>query len=237
MKKILITGATSGIGKAAAYYFSENDCSVFLTGRNSEALSIMESELTNCLGTYAVDLSETESIQALYNDMGERGIKLDGFIHCAGLEGGLSQVRMAKMDTLDLLMKVHYVSFVEMSKLFYKKNISNEGASIIGLSSLAAIMCQKNSIDYSCSKAAMNAAVKVMSKEFLKRNIRVNAILPANVDTPMSKNLKETIDIESIQPMGFIEPVQVVYLLDFLMSDRAKYITGALIPISAGMAY
>ena len=237
MRKILITGATSGIGKEAAYYFSMQGDAVFLTGRNQGVLKQMETELENCLGSYALDLSQTESIQGLFDAISDKQIKLDALIHCAGLEGRLAPARLAKTETMDLLMRVHYYSFVEMSRLFYKKSNSNEGASIVGISSLASLMCQKNSIDYSSSKAAMNAAIKVMSKEFLKRGIRVNAILPANVDTPMCKNLKDTIDIETIQPMGMIEPRQVVYLMEFLLSEKAKYITGALVPISAGMEY
>lgn len=237
MKNILITGATSGIGKEAANYFAENGNFVFITGRKQEVLKKMETEVDNCLGYYELDLTQTESISELYETIAKKQIRLDALIHCAGLEGRLAPIRAAKIDSLDLLMKVHYYSFVELSKLFYRKTVSNDGASIVCLSSLASLMCQKNSIDYSGSKAALNAAVKVMAKEFLKRGIRVNAILPANVDTPMCKVLKETIDINTIQPMGFIEPRDVVYMMDFLLSDRAKYVTGALIPISAGMEY
>lgn len=237
MKNLLITGATSGIGKEAAYYLSKNGYSVYLTGRNQDVLSKEAGEIENCIGIYALDLTKTDDIQGMFNDMKDKGIMLDGFIHCAGLEGGLSPVRSAKSNILDTLMRVHYLSFVEMCRQFYKRAISNEGAVIIALSSLAAIMCQRNSVDYSSSKAAMNAAIRVMAKEFLKRDIRVNGILPANVDTPMSKNLKDTIAIEDIQPMGFVESIQVVYLMEFLLSDKAKYITGALIPISAGMEY
>ena len=237
MKNILITGATSGIGNEVAYYFAKNDSSIFITGRNQDILKKMEAEIDNCLGSYVLDLSQTGSIHGMFDAIKEKQIKFDALIHCAGLEGGLAPVRIAKIETLDLLMKVHYYSFVELSKFFYKRDISNDGASIIGVSSLAALMCQKNSIDYSSSKAAMNVAVKVMAKEFLKRGIRVNAILPANVDTPMSKNLKDTIDIKTIQPMGFIEPEQVVYMIEFLLSEHAKYVTGALMPISAGMEY
>ena len=98
---------------------------------------------------------------------------------------------------------------------------SQPGASIIEILSLAALMCQRNSIDYSSSKVATNTAVKVMAKEFLKRGIRVNSIMPVNVDTPMSKKLKETINIEAIQPMGFIELEQVVYMIEFLLSKKA----------------
>lgn len=235
MKNILITGATSGIGLHVAKYLEESGYSLILTGRNREILRKLNKELENCIGIYDMDLTDIGLIPEIFEDMKRKGIKLDGLVHSAGLEGGLLPIRLVKMDTLELLMKLHYLSFVEIGKQFYKKSISNEGSCIIGMSSLASVMCQKNSVDYSSSKAALNASVKVMSKEFLKRNIRVNAILPANVDSPMTKDLKEIVDIRTIQPMGLIEPRQIAYLVEFLISDKSSFITGALIPVSAGM--
>ena len=237
MKNILITGATSGIGMSSAYYLSEAGYSVLITGRNQRVLDEMSGEIKNCIGSFVLDLAQPDSVQLFFDDIKSKQIKLDALIHSAGLEGDLTPTRLVKSESVDMLMRVHYSSFIDICKFFYKRTISNDGSSIIALSSLAALMCQKNSIDYSGSKAALNAAVKVMSKEFLKRAIRVNAILPANVDTPMCKKLKEALDIESIQPMGYIDPLHVVYMIEFLLSDKAKYITGALIPISAGMEY
>ena len=79
--------------------------------------------------------------------------------------------------------------------------------------------------------------VEVMSKEFLKRKIRVNAIMPSYVDTPMVAaggrfGMNNGIDQ---MPLGVIEPIQIAYLTEFLLSDRSKYITGAAIPVSAGV--
>ncbi len=235
---ILITGATSGIGYTTAEYLASAGYQLVLTGRNKEKLNEIRFKINDaCVSAYEMDLTNTETIEGMFDSIKEQGIRFDGLIHCAGIEGSLSPVRSIKIKNLDLLMKLHYEAFVEMGRLFYKKAISNEGSSIIAISSLASLMCQKNTVDYSASKAAVNAAIKVMSKEFQKRNIRVNGIMPANVDTPMCDNLKSVVDIEIIQPMGMIEPVQIAYLAEFLLSDKAKFITGALIPVSAGMEY
>ena len=237
-RTIMVTGATSGIGRSIANLFSNKDWNLVLIGRKKEALAELQKEYNQTeVITYSMDLSETESISSVFEDLRERGIKLDGLVHCAGMEGSLSPVRSVKQSSLDLLMKLHYEAFVELGRLFYKKTASNEGSGIIVISSLAALMCQKNSIDYSASKAAVNAAVRVMSKEFLKRNIRVNGIMPANVDTPMCDRLKSLVEIETIQPMGMIDPIHIAYLTEFLMSEKARFITGALIPVSAGMEY
>lgn len=237
-KIILVTGSSSGIGLCVSRFLIENGYKLVLVDRNNEKLEELKADYKQAvLKTYSVDLCQFEQINALFDDLNANQIKLDGLVHCAGVEGSLSPVRLIKHDYLDLLMKLHYEAFVEMGRLFYKKNASNDGASMIAMSSLASIMCTPNSIDYSASKAALNAAIKVMSKEFLKRNIRVNGIMPANVNTPMCKNLDSFTDIKAIQALGFIEPIDIAYLIEFLLSDKSKYITGALIPVSAGMNY
>lgn len=95
---------------------------------------------------------------------------------------------------------------------------------------------------YSMSKSALNSAVKTMSKEFMKRKIRVNGILPANVKTQMFLGGEDTLEdfmersLER-QPLGIIDTEQVSYLAEFLLSDNAKYITGECIVMSGGMTY
>ena len=94
---------------------------------------------------------------------------------------------------------------------------------------------------YAASKAALNAAVKVMGREFLKRYQRVNAILPTFVDTPMAVRMDDALgDLDSKvagQPLGLIAPEQIAYLVEFLISDKSSYITGACIPVSAGAIF
>ena len=83
----------------------------------------------------------------------------------------------------------------------------------------------------------MNAAVSIISKEFVKRFIRVNGIMPAYVDTRMTEGLDELINVEEKQPMGMIPPDNIAEVIEFLLSEKSRYITGALLPISAGMEF
>ena len=156
---ILITGATSGIGYTTAEYLASVGYQLVLTGRNREKLKEIQLNISEaCVAAYEIDLTNTETIEGMFDTVKEQGIRLDGLIHCAGVEGSLRPVRSIRIKDLDLLIKLHYEAFVEMGRLFYKKAISNEGSSIIAISSLASLMCQKNTVDYSTSKAAVNAA-------------------------------------------------------------------------------
>ncbi len=237
-KTVLITGATSGIGEDCARYLSCKGYDILIIGRNKEKLDALKAEFKDrCINSFQCDLTENEAVDAIFSEIKDKKIFLDGLIHCAGIDSFAAPVRMIKNESVEKSFSLHTEVFVKMCKSFYRKEISNEGSSIIAISSLASLMCQRNSLDYSVSKAALNAAVKVISKEFIKRGIRVNAILPANVDTPMCDNLKKMGNIEDIQPMGFIEPRYVSFMVEYLLSDKSKYMTGELIPISAGMEY
>ena len=133
-------------------------------------------------------------------------------------------------------------SFVELGKYFSMKKYSNNESAIVAVSSIASILNDPGMVQYSASKAALNAEVKTMAKEFMKRKIRVNAILPANVNTEMFTSGVDVIEgfMEKAlerQPLGIIDPEQIAYLAEFLLSENAKYITGELFVISGGMAY
>lgn len=234
MRNIIITGATSGIGYSTAKHLSEAGYSLILVGRNADRLNKLCAEIVNCSAKYLLDLTEYSLIDKMFTDIREKQIKLKGLVHCAGSEGEHMPVRKISMESLEKLMRLHFGSFVEMGKNFYQRSVSEDDSSIIAISSLAAIEYNKQSLDYSASKSALNCAVKVMSKEFIKRRIRVNAIMPGYVDTDMNQDLGEYIDIGKVQPLGLIEPKQIAYLIDFLLSDNSKYITGACIPVSGG---
>lgn len=234
-KSILITGATSGIGLEAARYLNRIGYNLVLVGRNRDRLDSVCNEL-GVTHKYLCDLEETDKIEGIFEYCVSNGILLDGLVHAAGYAINMP-VRSCKLEHAEKLMRVNYYAFIEMCRCFYSKKVSNEGSSIVALSSLSTVTKKKGSILYASSKTALNTAVEVTAKEYLKRSIRVNALLPAYVDTRMNLGLEELIDIKKEQPMGLIPPEKLAEVIEFLLSDKSKYITGVLLPVSAGMEY
>lgn len=236
-KWILITGASSGIGEAVSKYLSSQGYKVVLVARNGEKMGEISQMLPSENFVISYDLSDLTHIENIFTSCKEKGIKLDGLVHCAGINNDIP-VRANDIKIMQDVTTINYYSFVEMGKYFCKKKYSKEGASIVAISSSAADACMKGMCTYSASKAALNASVRVMGKEFVKRRQRVNAIMPSFVDTPMSERMDESLgDLDNkilTQPLGLIEPIQIAYLVEFLLSDKSVYMTGACIPVSGG---
>lgn len=240
-KKILITGASSGIGESCAEYFSKKGAELILVSRNREKLLEISKRLPGESHIYAYDLMDLQGIKNIFKFCKAEGIILDGMVHCAGMLAECP-IKSNQLNLLEAAMQIHCFSFVELGKFFSSRLYSNEGASIVAISSVSSISCDKGMGPYSASKAALNAIVKTMAKEFATRKIRVNAILPAGVDTPMAAHKREIMGVSDEnaadgQPLGLITPEAIASLACYLLSSEARFLTGAEIPVSAGLYY
>lgn len=238
---ILILGASSGIGEATTRYLSGQGNTVILVSRKEEKLKKIVEELPANGYYFPYDLQNLEGMESVFGFCKGQGLKLDSMVYCAGINRDVP-VKANIISDMKEVMNVNYMAFVEAGKYFGKKKYSNDGASVVAVSALGAKNCSPGMCTYAASKSALNAAVQVMAKEYMKRGIRVNAVLPAYVDTEMAKRAGDYIGsiddrVKSTQPLGIIEPFHVAYLIEFLLSESARYITGAEIPISAGMTY
>lgn len=236
MKTILITGASSGIGREIAILLSSMGYKLVLVARNEQRLNSTAEQCEGESCIYQYDFNDIDNIEDIFLFCKNNGILLDGMVHCAGSVQNFP-VRNNKTDIMELSMRLHYFAFVELSRYFYKRQYSNDGSCIIAMSSLASRTQFCGATAYASSKSAVNTAVSIMAKEFIKRKIRVNAILPAYVDTPMTEGVEDLTDIGSLQPYGIIDAIYIAYLVEFLLSDKGKYITGAHIPVSGGMEF
>lgn len=238
MKYILITGASSGIGREVAKQISNKDTTVILVARRRDKLELVKSELEGEGIVIPCDLTKTEEIASLSEDLNCRGIKLDGMIYCAGI-CFIKPLKVMEEGDLEKIFRINVFGFYEMCRLFTNRSVSNKGAVIVGVSSYAAISKESGMSAYAMTKDAMNVQVQILAKEFAKRKIRINTVMPANVMSKMACadnewTEEEITNVESKQPFGIISIESVVGVIQFLMSDTAKYITGETIAISAG---
>lgn len=237
-KYYLIVGASSGIGQEVAEYLDSLGANIVMVARNAEKMELIKRGMKDTTKIIQCDVSNVEDIPKIFDDLRQDGIKLDGLVYSAGIVQP-EPIKAASAEEFQNIMQVNTIAFFEFGKLFSLKKNSNDNASIVTLSSIASLHCCSGQGTYAASKSAVNALVKVMSQEFLRRHIRVNAILPALVDTKMGRDWNHVINNDeseetSVQPFGGIPARQIAYLCEFLLSDKSNYITGTLIPVGAG---
>ncbi|MDE6433379.1 MAG: SDR family oxidoreductase [Lachnospiraceae bacterium] len=240
-KIILVTGATSGIGEAITKQLVMAGAKIVAVARNKERLEKLHQENPDHIFPFSYDLMDLENMEDIFRYCKENSLKLDGLVHCAGVTF-TSVIKTNNIEEMEQAMRINCFALFELGKYFSMKKYSNDGSSLVAISSIASVLNSKGQSQYSASKAAVNSVVKTMSKEFMRRKIRVNAILPACVKTTMLMVGVQEIEnyLESAQtwqPLGIIEAEQIAYLAEFLLSDNAKFMTGELVVVSGGIEY
>lgn len=238
-KKILITGATSGIGLALCEYLLQNHCKVIAVGRDeSKIQNLKKSYATSDFQFVSLDLNNFSSYNVIF-DEALSGDKFDGFVHCAGIEETLP-ITLYNPENVQNIFKINVFSGIELLRYFTKKKYSSDNSSIVFISSVMGELGQPGKIGYCSTKAAILGLVKSSALELAKRKIRVNAISPGVVNTPMTQKLFSQIDEENIQriksmhPLNIGEVEDIVPTIAFLLSDNSKWITGQNIKIDGG---
>lgn len=238
-KTAIVTGGNSGIGYAAAAELVSRGAQVIVTGRNKEALAKAETEL-NVTGIVA-DQSDLKSIDNLVEEVKEKFGKIDIVFLNAGI-ASFSPLESAPEDHYDSIMNVNTKGvYFTVQKLL---PVLNDGASIIFNTSVNAHVGMPNSSVYAASKAAVLSFNKVFAVELASRKIRVNAVSPGPVETPLYGKLglqKEevegfgTILGEKILLKRFAQSSEIAKTVAFLASDDSSFITGTEIVVDGGL--
>lgn len=235
-KTILVTGASSGIGKAIAIECSKLGAQLFILGRNENRLKETFNKLSGEGHKYIVtDLSLSSS----FKDFCSIIPCLDGIVHCAGLTKILPFQFVTKED-LDEVMNVNFYAPAELSRLLLKNKKINKEGSVVFISSVSGVYCSAvASSIYSASKGAVNGLVKGMALDLAPKGIRVNCVNPGMVDTNiltesniMKEQLKEDMKRYPLKRYG--KPEEIAYAVIYLLSDASKWVTGSNLLIDGG---
>jgi NAD(P)-dependent dehydrogenase (short-subunit alcohol dehydrogenase family) len=240
-KTILVTGASSGIGKSAARIFSQLGAKILLLARNEERLRLTYSSLSGQdHGIYVFDLSNIDEIPVLIKKMAQDHGPLSGIFHCAGIESILP-INIVKGRYIDTVFNISIKAGLMLARGFCQKNVKKMGKTSLVYMSSAASRCGVAGMSiYSASKAAVDGAVRSLACELAPREIRVNSIIAGGVKTEMHVKIVEKISEAEIKEyedkhlLGFGSPDDVAYTAAFLLSDIANWITGTTIIVDGG---
>ena len=235
-KNILVTGASSGIGRAVAFACAQMGASLVVTGRNEARLLHTYHALEGQGHVYCIaDLTNEEEVKKLV-----KGINpLDGVVHCAGINKRLPISGLTEKNIINV-MQTNFVSSVLLSRYLLKDKKLNAGASIVFISSVSVDYPTTGNAIYCASKGAVNSFSKVLAMETANAKIRVNCIEPGMIATEWLEKTK--LSDEQIQraiskyPFNrFGTPEEVAYAAVYLLSDTTKWMTGSVIKLDGGL--
>lgn len=243
-RHVLITGGSSGIGLAVAEKLAARDCCVHLCGRRSEPLE----EAGRCIGErallYKCDVSVSEDRETLLREVTANSDgRLDGFVINAALYGFRPLVEMEEKEA-DAYFRTNTLSVIHMMRLAYPALRKGAGKSVVFVSSTLATRPIAGCGAYAATKSALNSLAKSYSLELAADGIRVNAVLPGVVDTPIHdpsgpndpSREQKMASLAGLHPLGRVgEPRDVAEIVCFLLSSRTSWITGSLYYVDGGI--
>jgi len=243
-KNILITGASSGIGRECAISCYKEGAKVHLLGRNESSLKEIYSRLNDKNNSYHIlDLRDFDKYKDIIEEIVEKFGKIDGFIHSAGYQIILPISSMDYKQYIDIF-EVNTISAFEFIKIITQKKYGNlKGMSIVLIASIMSIVADVALTAYCASKAALVGGAKALALELASKGIRVNCISPGTLsDTAMTENLKKQLSeeefhkIENKYPLGLGITKDVSALCMFLLSDESEWITGQNLIVDGGLS-
>lgn len=235
-KTILVTGASSGIGRATAVACSKMGAAVILTARNEKRLLETNLLINKECTIYPADLTSEQDREKLISQIPE----IDGVVLCAGQTQTIP-VKFAKRDKFTSPFEINFFALVELNRMLFSKKKLKKEASVVIISSIGGLrIFNSGNMIYGTSKAALDSYMKYAAREFSTRSIRVNSICPGMVETPLihagvytEEQLEE--DVKRY-PLGrFGKPEDIANAVIYLLSDASSWVTGHGLVIDGGV--
>lgn len=233
-KKILVTGASSGIGQCIAVECSKMGAQMVVTARNQERLRETVSQIaTSDSQEIIADISTVEGVDAIVEQVPE----LDGLVLNAGIIH-TAPVKFINEENMMAVFNTNILSSIRLVQRLIKKKKLNRNASVVFISSISTFQVKKGNSLYSATKGAVNSFAKALAVEVGHLGIRVNCIQPGNIKTRVmdAGAITEEQRAEYMKKyiLGEGEPIDVAYPAIYLLSNAAKWVTGSIFTIDGG---
>jgi NAD(P)-dependent dehydrogenase (short-subunit alcohol dehydrogenase family) len=240
-KNVIITGASSGIGRQCAIAFSKSGANVILVARNKERLKETFDKLEKGNHLFiSQDITKYEKLEDMVKNAVKEVGKIYGFVHSAGIDMTLP-LSVMQSSYYEKIFAINVISGLELAKIISKKKyINKNSASFIFIASIMGVIGNAALTGYSASKGAIISAIKPLAIELAHKNIRVNSISPGQVETEMAVRFFKVISKESkeeiikMHPLGLGKPEDVANACIFLLSDASRWITGTNLIVDGG---
>jgi len=245
-KVVLITGASSGIGRASAKLFAERGATVIAIGRNEAELSSLQSETVEFAGNVKprlADVTQTTQIDRLVTEIGDTFGQIDVLVNSAGIIKS-GTIENTTLDDWDKMLDVNLRSVFYMCQRVLPMLEASKG-NIVNVSSVTGTRAFPGVLAYCVSKAGIDQLTRCLALELAGRGVRVNAVNPGVVETNLHKRGGMSVEdytkflenAANTHPIGRAgQPDEVAELIYFLASDKAQWITGVTYAIDGGRA-
>lgn len=239
-KTILVTGASSGIGRATAIECSRLGANVILSARNAGRLEETLNALDGNKNKHQIcpaDLTVQQELENLVNAIPQ----IDGVVLSSGRTGNALPIKFDKREKINPVFETNFFAPFELMRSLYKSKKLKDGSSVVTIASIGGVKAfATGNGDYGAAKAALNSIMKFAAKEFAPKGIRVNCICPGMIQTPMVDSCEFTeeqlkADIATYPLKRYGKPEEVAYGVVYLLSDATVWVTGTELYIDGGV--
>lgn len=235
-KNFIVTGASSGMGRQIALELAEAGAKVLAIARRQNELEKLKEVYPENIIPASLDVCDEQKVEMAIKEFVSDCGKIDGAVHAAGISD-ITPIKNYDKNLADEIMNINFWAAISLINLAIKTKYANNNCSYILFSSVAAFSSEKGMFAYSAAKSAINSAIKSIAKEISKKNQRINTIVPGWIKTPMTDKAGQISNLETFfdkHLLGAGNPEDVSGMVLFLLSDRAKWITGTDVVVDGG---